>query len=63
MTISIDRVEMLRLIEFEGAQVVDVLPEPEYSDSHIPGAINLPLRTLDASAASVLRRDKPVVVY
>jgi rhodanese-related sulfurtransferase len=63
MTISIDRVEMLRLIEIEGAQVVDVLPEPEYSDSHIPGAINLPLRTLDASAASVLRRDKPVVVY
>ena len=63
MTISIDRVEMLRLIETEGAQVVDVLPEREYSDSHIPGAINLPLRTLDASAASVLRRDKPVVVY
>jgi rhodanese-related sulfurtransferase len=43
--------------------VVDVLPEQEYSDSHIPGAINLPLRILDENAASVLRRDKPVVVY
>jgi rhodanese-related sulfurtransferase len=63
MTISIDRVEMLRLIEAEGAQVVDVLPESEYSSSHIPGAINLPLKTLNESAASVLRRDKPVVVY
>ncbi len=63
MAISIDRVEMLRLIETEGAQIVDVLPEREYADSHLPGAISLPLRDLDENTASVLRRDKPVVVY
>ncbi len=63
MTIAIDRTELLRLIEKEDAQVVDVLPEHEYAESHVPDAISLPLRSLDAGAASVLSRDKPVVVY
>jgi rhodanese-related sulfurtransferase len=63
VVIPIDRIELLRLIDTEGAQVVDVLPDREYSESHIPGAISLPLRVLNASTASVLRRDKPVVVY
>ena len=63
MVISIDRTELLRLIDEEDAQVVDVLPDREYSESHIPGAISLPLRHLNAETVSVLRRDKPVVVY
>ncbi len=53
---------MLDLIE-DGAQVVDVLPEGEYTAQHIPGAINIPLKRLDVEATAVLRRDKPVVVY
>jgi len=63
MPIAIDRTELLRLAEHEEAQVVDVLPEREYTESHIPGAISLPLRGLTAETASVLRSDKPVVVY
>ncbi len=62
MTIDIDRATLLNLID-SGAQVVDVLPEREYEDSHIPGAVNIPLKTLDSETTSMLRRDKPVVVY
>jgi rhodanese-related sulfurtransferase len=63
MVSAIDRIELLRLIEDEDAQVVDVLPDREYAEAHIPGAINIPLRGLTSQTASVLRRDKPVVVY
>ncbi len=63
MVTSIDRTELLRLIDEENAQIVDVLPQWEYTESHIPGAISLPLRRLTAQTVSVLGRDKPVVVY
>ena len=63
MVTNIDRTELLRLIEEEGAQLVEVLPEPEYNAGHIPGAVNIPLKRLDATTTAVLRRDKPVVVY
>ncbi len=63
MVTPIDRTELLRLIDEEDAQIVDVLPEDEYRAEHIPGAINIPLRRLNADTVTVLRRDKPVVVY
>ena len=63
MVTSIDRTELLRLIDEENAQIVDVLPQWEFTESHIPGAISLPLRRLTAQTVSVLGRDKPVVVY
>ena len=63
MPTAIDRTELSRLLEEEEAQLVDVLPEREYTESHLPGAINLPLRHLTAETVSVLRSDKPVVVY
>ncbi len=63
MTTSIDRRGLIRLIDDEGAQVVDVLPEREYFNSHIPGAINIPLKMLNDETSSILKRDKPVVVY
>ena len=45
------------------AQLVEVLPEADYCKAHLPGAINIPLKRLDASTAAVLDRDRPVVVY
>jgi rhodanese-related sulfurtransferase len=47
----------------KGAQLVEVLPEAEYAETHLPGAINIPLKQLDASTAAALDRDRPVVVY
>jgi phage shock protein E len=58
--ISLD--QLLELIA-RGAQVVEVLPGDDYAPVHLPGAINLPLRQLDAQAVSVLDRGRPVVVY
>ena len=47
----------------EGAQVVEVLKPEEYEKEHLPGAINLPLRRIDAESTRMLDRNKPVVVY
>ena len=63
MVTPIDRTELLRLIDEEDAQIVDVLPDGDYTTEHIPGAISIPLRRLNADTVTVLRRDKPVVVY
>jgi rhodanese-related sulfurtransferase len=63
MPADVDRHQVRRLME-EGAQVAEVLPRSEYEQDHLPGAVNLPLTTLDEPrAAAVLRRDAPVVVY
>lgn len=62
MITDINRETLLTLIE-QGAQVVDVLPEGEFMASHIPGAINIPLKNLNSATTSTLARAKPVVVY
>jgi rhodanese-related sulfurtransferase len=46
-----------------GAQLVEVLPRPEYEEEHIAGAINLPLKELNRETARRLDRDRPVIVY
>ena len=62
MIVDINRRTLLEMVA-SGAQIVDVLPEREFNSGHIPGAVNLPLKKLNAEATSILRRDKPVVVY
>lgn len=63
MTTDIDRSELHRLIESADAQIVDVLPAREYDESHLPGAISIPLKGLTRETVSLLSREKPVVVY
>jgi rhodanese-related sulfurtransferase len=46
-----------------GAQLVEALPVEEYEEGHLPGAISLPLKQLNADSAGVLDRGRPVVVY
>ncbi len=53
---------MRELVE-HGAQLVEVLPEDEYEYERLPGAINIPLKKLDAETTSRLARDRPVIVY
>jgi rhodanese-related sulfurtransferase len=62
MARKIERDEVRRLAG-GGAQLVEVLPKEEYEEEHLPGAINLPLRRLEAEARDVLDRDRPVIVY
>jgi rhodanese-related sulfurtransferase len=58
----IERDEVRRLME-QGAQIVDVLPAREYGEDHLPGAVNLPLRKIEAEALRTLDPSRPVVVY
>lgn len=53
----------LRALLARGAQLVDALPAKEYAESHLPGAINIPLKALDARSAARLRKDHALVVY
>jgi rhodanese-related sulfurtransferase len=59
---EVDREQVRRLME-QGAQLVDVLPAPEYGEDHLPGAINLPLRRIETEANRVLDPSRPVIVY
>jgi rhodanese-related sulfurtransferase len=54
--------EVKQLLD-DGAQLVDVLGEDEFEHDHLPGAINIPLKQLDATTAARLDRNRPVVVY
>ena len=62
MPTPVDRNQVQRLLA-EGAQLVEVLPEAEYEDEHLPWAVDIPLKTLDATSAGRLERGRPVVVY
>jgi len=52
----------LRTLTGQGAQLVEVLPAGEYDWAHLPGAVNLPLKELDAKTGQ-LDRSRPVIVY
>ncbi|HEX8976096.1 MAG TPA: rhodanese-like domain-containing protein [Solirubrobacteraceae bacterium] len=53
----------LKRLLADGAQLVEVLPAEEFAEAHLPGAVNIPLKSLDATSAKQLDRGKPVVVY
>ena len=62
MPTEIDRRGVQQLLP-RGGQLVDVLPAEEYAAEHIAGAVNIPLKELDAETAAQLDRNRPVVVY
>jgi rhodanese-related sulfurtransferase len=62
MATRIDLAQLQELLD-GGGQLVEVLPAAEYADEHVPGAISLPLKQLDATTAARLDRSRPVVVY
>jgi rhodanese-related sulfurtransferase len=62
MTERIELAELERLIG-EQAQLVEVLPAAEYAETHLPGAINIPLKQLDRHSTAELDRSRPIVVY
>jgi rhodanese-related sulfurtransferase len=62
MARAADLAAVKELLE-DGAQLVEVLPREEYEEIHLPGAINIPLKTLDADTTAQLDRARPVVVY
>lgn len=55
--------DQVRELVERGARVVEVLPQREYEEEHLPAAINIPLKTLTPEVASQLDRDRAVVLY
>jgi phage shock protein E len=63
MPTRIDHVQLRSLLDQGDVQLVEVLPAEEYEEEHLPGAVNVPLKTLDAGSVAGLDRSRPVVVY
>ena len=59
---GIDRDRVQELLR-AGAELVEVLPAEEYEDEHLPGAVNIPLKELNAGTSAQLDRTRPVIVY
>jgi rhodanese-related sulfurtransferase len=62
MSTVIDHHGVQQLIQY-GAQLVEVLGAKEYEAEHIPGAINIPLKTLNRATAKRLDSRRPVIAY
>lgn len=62
MVTEVTRYDVETLIG-RGAQLIDVLEAKEYEDSHLPGAINIPLGDIAEMAPRLLDPAKPTVTY
>ena len=58
----VDRDELVERVLQKSVTVIDVRPVEEYHAGHIPGALSVPLKELDAHL-SELPRDQKVVAY
>jgi rhodanese-related sulfurtransferase len=62
MPTDIDHDE-LRQMTAEGALLLDVRDRAGYDAEHLPGAMSLPLKTLDRETTAHLDRDRPLITY
>ncbi len=61
---TISREELQEKIDGgEDFVLVDVLDEPFYRHSHLPGAINIPLDEIGAAEEEIPEKDTGIVVY
>lgn len=51
------------LLEASSVQLIEVLPEREYVEEHIRGAINIPLKSMNKDGVADLDSSLPTVVY
>jgi rhodanese-related sulfurtransferase len=56
-------IDEIRPLLDAGAQLVEVLPQAEYEEEHLPGAINIPLKQMTGEAVAGLEKDRAVIVY
>lgn len=60
---TISREDAHRLVEQEGAALVDVRTPREFAAGHLPGAVNLPLGQIADRASELGGPDRPLVLY
>ncbi|MCW8309217.1 metalloregulator ArsR/SmtB family transcription factor [Acidiphilium sp. PA] len=58
----VSRADLLARLETGGVLLLDVRPEDEFSQGHLPGALNIPLADLDRNIGT-LPRDQPIIAY
>ncbi len=51
------------LVEGTLLQLIEVLPEREYAEEHIAGAINIPLKSMNHGSVAELDPSVPTVLY
>ena len=54
---------LLSLLDSGGVQLIEVLPEKEYAEEHLAGAINISLKSMDSDSIRDLDPSAPTVVY
>ena len=59
---AIDKQTLLERLRDDDVVLIDVRPEQEYHSGHLPGAVSIPIDTLEAQMAS-LPRDRTIVAY
>ena len=59
---AVDAAELMERLTVGSVLVLDVRPEEEYRAGHIPGALSVPLHTLEA-ALQTLPRDREILAY
>src|SRR5829696_4003813 len=59
---AVDTAELMERLGDGSVMVLDVRPEEEYRAGHIPGALSVPVHTLEA-ALHTLPRDREMVAY
>src|SRR3990167_6825783 len=59
---AVDREELLQRVRQRSTIVIDVRPPEEYRSGHIPGAISVPLKELEARLAE-LPKEQEIVAY
>ena len=56
-------IEEVQVLLANGAQLMEVLPEGEYLDEHIAGAVNVPLKRFTDEGLAKLDRGRTTIVY
>ncbi len=59
---AVDALGLMERLTDESVVVLDVRPEVEYRAGHVPGALSVPVSSLEA-ALQVLPKDKEIVAY
>jgi len=55
--------QLCEILDDPDTQLIEVLPPAEYAELHLPAAISIPLKSLDAQTTARLDPTKAVVVY
>ena len=54
---------VIQSIREKKGTLLDVRSVMEFEENHIPGAINIPLDTIEANIKQIASMEKPIVVY